>query len=296
MAAYLIDYPPIRQQFYATRNRPLTGCTVLHTAESVMDTVGPDTGAEAVAEFIRTRSTPGSYHDLADSDSYVTVVPYESAAFHDGTGSNNWALSISFACRTTDWRQMTPQRRAGFLRQGARAFAAQQAWRKARGHPLTELRYITKAQSDAGVSGFIEHGRRDPGRRTDPGINPPNLFPYDEWLDHCRAALAGTDLGDDDMAYSDWPKADRDRLLIEIQRYAVQPEVIARRDDLTAYLESRFAELRALATGQTPDVDEEALAVALAPLLAEHVGALADADLDRIAQRVADEQSRRLGS
>lgn len=295
MAAYLIDHPPKIAQ-YRERSRALTGLTMLHTAESVMDTVGPDTGAEAVAEWISGRTTYGSYHDIADSDSWVRLVPLELAAFQDGTGSNEYALAISFACGTHHWRQMGPQRRAGFLRNGALAFVDQQRWREAHGYPLTELRYITKAQSDAGLSGFCCHGWRDPSRRTDPGIAPPNEFPFDEWLEHCRAALAGIELGDDDMAYSDWPKADRDRLLTEIQRHAVQPEVLARRDDLTAYLETRFAEMRALAVGQAPDVDEEALAQALAPLLVNHVGVLSDADLDRIAQRVADEQSRRLGS
>lgn len=204
MGAYLIDHPPAVRQWYDERKRPLTGCTVLHTAEGVLDTVGPDTGAENTADFIRRRTTAGSYHDLVDSDTWVPLIPYRHGAFHDGTGSNNWALSISFACRTSDWRAMTGQKRDAFLRQGARAFAAQQAWRKANGYPLTELRLITKAQSDAGLSGFTYHGLRDPGRRSDPGVAAPNLFPLDAWLDHCRAALNGTapTTQEDDM-YSD---------------------------------------------------------------------------------------------
>jgi hypothetical protein len=198
MTAYLVANPPAVQQFYKTRNRPLTGCTVLHTSESVMDSVGPDTGAENVANFIRTRTTPGSYHDLCDSDSYINLVPYQSGAFHDGTGSNNWALSISFACRTVDWRAMTPAKRSAFLAQGARAFAAQHAWRRANGYPTTELRLITKAQSDAGMSGFIYHGLRDPGRRSDPGVAAPNEFPFAEWLDHARAAIAPPPVSQED--------------------------------------------------------------------------------------------------
>lgn len=180
--AYLDDHPPVRDQWWNTRTRPLTGCTVLHTAESVMDTVGPDTGAEAVAEFIRTRSTPGSYHDLCDSDTALYLVDYTHGAYHDGTGSNNWALSISWACGTHHWRVMTAERRRAFLRQGAVAFVRQQAWRKAHGYPATALRRISRAESEAGASGFIAHGDRDPGRRTDPGIVAPNLFPWDEWF------------------------------------------------------------------------------------------------------------------
>lgn len=191
MGAYLIDYPGTLRQYSARTNwspsRP-TGLTVLHTAESVMDTVGPDTGAEAVADFIRRRSDPGSYHDLCDSDTAVWMVPYEYGAWQDGTGSNGFALSISFACRTTDWTTMSPEKRRGFLQQGARAFARQQAWLREHGYPTTPLRLVTKVESDRGVPGFIYHGHRDPGRRTDPGIS---TFPFGEFITECRAALAG---------------------------------------------------------------------------------------------------------
>lgn len=190
MIVYLTANPPARPQWYQRRNRPLTGCTVLHDAENVMDSIGPDTGAESVAEFIRNRTTAGSYHDLVDSDSGIHLVEYEYGAFHDGTGSNNWALSLSFACRTVDWARMTAAKRHGFLRQGALRFVAQQQWRRSTGAPLTRLRYISKAQSDAGQSGFCCHGWRDPARRTDPGTRAPNLFPFDEFLDACRVALA----------------------------------------------------------------------------------------------------------
>lgn len=189
--AWLDVHKPVRDQWYAKRNRPLTGCTVLHTAESVMDNLGPDTGAEAVAEFIRTRTTPGSYHDLCDSDTAIELVDYNRGAYHDGTGSNNWALSISWACRTTDWAKMTPQKRRAFLRQGAIAFARQQGYRRLIGAPLTELRLITKAQSDRGESGFIYHGHRDPGRRSDPGTTASAPFPFAEFVAECLVVLRG---------------------------------------------------------------------------------------------------------
>ena len=186
MGAYLIDHPPVRDQWFRQRSKPLTGCTVLHTSEGAMDTVGPDTGTQTLAEFIRRRTTPGCYHDAADSDSWLHIAPYEVGAYHDGTGSNNWALSISFVCRTTDWDKMSPERRTGFLRNGARAFANQQAWRRAHRLPLTDIRRISKAQSDRGESGFVYHGDRDPGRRSDPGVSAPNDFPLEEFLHWCR--------------------------------------------------------------------------------------------------------------
>ncbi|MCZ2837131.1 hypothetical protein [Modestobacter sp. VKM Ac-2985] len=309
MTAYLIANPPKVRQFYATRNKPLTGCTVLHTSESIMDSVGPDTGAENVAEFIRTRSTAGSYHDLVDSDSVVNLVPYESGAFHDGTGSNNWALSISFACATSDWRRMTPEKRAAFLRNGACAFAAQQAWRRAHGYPTTELRHITKAQSDAGMSGFCFHGDRDPDRRSDPGVAAPNLFPFDEFITHCRAALAG-DLEEDFMAtMSDSEKAE---LLNFVRRGPIavwddlngNPLIIERNSgqpreargvlgDVYVHTVALINMVQELVGRPGADIDEEALAVSLAPLLTKATATLSDADLAAVATAVTDEQDRR---
>ncbi|TKJ25210.1 hypothetical protein [Blastococcus sp. CCUG 61487] len=196
MAAYLTGKKLGTRQWYDQRRwpngqpRPLTGCTVLHTSEGVMDTVGPDTGAEALAEYIRGRTTAGSYHDVADSDSNLQLVEYVHGAFHDATGSNNWALAIAFVCRTIDWARMSPERRRGFLRQGALAFVRQQQYRRAVKAPLTRLRLITKAESDRGESGFTYHGYRDPGRRTDPGTTKTAPFPAEEFFHECRVALA----------------------------------------------------------------------------------------------------------
>lgn len=178
MGAYLVDHPPRRRQFRARTRKP-TGCIVMHTAESVMDYVGEDTGAEAVAAFIRNRTDPGSYHVLGDSDSRIRLVPFRDAAYGDGTGSNEFAIHVSAACRTTDWARMSKTRRAGFIDQLARGAASAAKWLK-REHGITvPAKRITRAQSDAGAAGFITHGERDPGRRTDPGAD----FPWDEFLE-----------------------------------------------------------------------------------------------------------------
>jgi hypothetical protein len=191
MGAYLIDHPPARSQFAARTNwsrSRITGCTVLHSSEFPAGSTVRD-----LAEFIRRRADPGSYHDTCDvHGGELNLIPYHLGAYHDGTGSNGFAISLSFNLRTTDWNRLTPTRRQNILRAGARRFKAQQDWRKANGHPLTPLRRITKAQSDAGMAGFIAHGERDPGRRSDPGTVPPNLFPWNEFFDECRAALAGS--------------------------------------------------------------------------------------------------------
>jgi hypothetical protein len=273
MGAYLTDHPPVRDQFRERtywKRHTITGCTVAHTTESIMDTVGPDTGAEAVAEWIRRRTDPGSYHDLVDSDTGITLVPYHLGAYQDGSGSNGWATSLAFACKTTDWAKMPPAKRRGFLRQGALKFAAQQLWRKAAGHPLTRLRRITRAQSEAGESGVIAHGDRDPDRRTDPGIEPPHLFPWAELFTECRIALAELMPDHPDAGP---PQEDDMPTAAEIAKAVWDHRVTYGGADAAARLvlgdvfhhARRAAGLAAQAA--TVDVDEAALARELAPLL-----------------------------
>lgn len=225
MGVYLRDHPPARSQYRSPRRAKPTGLVVVHTAESVMDTVGPDTGAENVAAFIQRRTNAGSYHDLVDSDSAIQLVEYGDEAYQDGTGSNPYALSISFALSAADWPRLSTARRDAFLAQGARAFARQQAWLRAHGYPTTSLRRVTRAQSDAGVAGFISHAERDPSRRTDPGRE----FPWAEFLDHCRTADEG-----DDMSAAD---------VLEIKRY-IDDVANALRVNLRADIDARLAPIR----------------------------------------------------
>lgn len=175
--AYLDDHPPARTQFRRRYATP-TGLIVVHTAESALDAIGEDTGAEGVADFIRRRSDPGSYHRLVDSDSIVPLVRFEMAAYGDGTGSNEFAIHLSFACRAADWPGMDPARREAYLVNGARAAREAAVWLD-RVHGVTvPARRVTRTQSDQGAAGFISHGERDPGRRTDPGPG----FPWDRFL------------------------------------------------------------------------------------------------------------------
>lgn len=166
--AYLDDHPPARTQFRQRYATP-TGLIVVHTAESMLDTIGEDTGAEGVADFIRRRSDPGSYHRLVDSDSIVALVRFEMAAYGDGTGSNEFAIHLSFACRAADWPGMDPARREAFLVNGARAAREAAAWLREHHGITVPARRVTRTQSEQRAAGFISHGERDPGRRTDPG-------------------------------------------------------------------------------------------------------------------------------
>jgi len=171
--AYLDLHPPKVRQFREPRRAKPTGCVVVHTAESVLDSVGPDTGAENVAKFMVGRSDYGSYHRLVDSDSIVKLVRFGCEAYGDGTGSNPFAIHISAACRTTDWRKMDDDQLAGFIANMAKAANEARLWLKATHGIDLPAKRITRAQSEAGKAGFITHGERDPGRRTDPGADFP---------------------------------------------------------------------------------------------------------------------------
>jgi hypothetical protein len=301
MAAYLTLNPPARAQWYATRNRSLTGCTVLHGTESIFDEMGVDTGAENVARFIRDRTTPGSYHDLVDSDSRVHLVEYVHAAFHDGTGSNNWALALAFALRTTDWARMSPVKRASMLAHGARAFVEQQKYRKSVGAPLTRLRYISKAQSDAGESGFCCHGWRDPARRSDPGTEPPHLFPFDEWLDACATALAQHMPDHPDASQEDdMPLTDDDIKKVAERVWGHRVTYGGANAAAVLVLGDVFHHARRAAglaaQAATVDVDEAVLARELAPLLAPAVVEVLGQDRGLTQEQVEAAIRRVLGS
>lgn len=178
MAIYLETHKPKRTQFRRPRRAKPSGVIVVHTAESVMGSVGPDTGAENVAAFIARRSDPGSYHTLVDSDSRVRLVRYDAEAYGDGTGSNPHAIHISFACRTTDWAKMSPKRRAAFVAQGVAAAVDAAKWLKSTHGVTVPAVRVSRAASEARRPGFISHGERDPGRRSDPGSD----FPWTEFL------------------------------------------------------------------------------------------------------------------
>lgn len=186
MGTYLEDNPPRTRQYHQPRRAKPTGLIVVHTAESALDMIGADTGAEDVARFIQLRTDFGSYHTIVDSDSRVRLVPFDAEAYGDRTGSNSFAIHISFACKAAGWADMSPVRVGAFIRQGAVAAAEAAKWLKnVHGVTVPSLR-ITKAQSDAGVPGFISHALRDPARRSDPGADFPwvaFLHEFDDIMD-----------------------------------------------------------------------------------------------------------------
>lgn len=150
----------------------------MHTAENTPDLIAADAGAEAVANFIRTRSTPGSYHDLVDSDSAINLVAYDCEAFHDATGSNRHSYGVSVATRADRWSTTPVEWREGAVRQAAAAAARYAFWLHARRGIVIPAGRISREQSEARVPGFISHAERDPARRSDPGAG----FPWSQFL------------------------------------------------------------------------------------------------------------------
>lgn len=233
MGAYLVDNPPRRRQFKARTQRP-SGVVVVHTAESTPDWVGHDSGAEAVARFIQGRSDPGSYHDLVDSDSIITLVPYDQQAYHDGTGSNPHSYGVSAATQAAKWNQAPKEWRTKTVRNMARAAAHYSQWRREKYNvPHIPARRVSKAQSSRGVPGFISHGERDPGRRTDPGAS----FPWELFLDYYkeftgmvttgnavsrgRRALANS-IADLRLAITEFDEAKRSRRVVHAQNLVLK--------------------------------------------------------------------------
>lgn len=176
--AYLNAHPPARKQFISPRRAKPTGAVVVHTAEGMPDTIGPDDGAERVADWMTRRPDPGSYHTLIDSDGPLEIVELGDEAFHDGTGGNRWSTSISFATKAALWSTLPAQWVTDALGHAARAAVRHSFYvHSVRGFHIPARR-ITAAQYRSGIAGFVSHGQLDPGRRTDPGDD----FPWDRFL------------------------------------------------------------------------------------------------------------------
>jgi hypothetical protein len=185
--AYLDDNPPVRSQFRLPRREDPSGVAVVHTAENTPDYVAFDGGAESVANFIRNRTDPGSYHELCDSDSAINLVRYDAEAYHDATGSNPHSFGVSAATRADVWPLAPPEWRNGCIRNMALASARYAAWCRTHYGIMIPARRITRAESEGRVPGFISHAERDPERRTDPG----RWFPWDQFLDEYARLMAG---------------------------------------------------------------------------------------------------------
>lgn len=158
----------------------------VHTAESFLDLIGADTGAEGVARFQSQTARASSYHRIVDSDSTVICLPDDAVAF--GVGSfNSPTLHVSLALRATDWNLANKEvvrRRELALTRAAHVVAD---WSLRHGIPI---RRISRNQALGGSWGLVAHGDMDPTRRTDPGPS----FPWARFMAMATALTVPTTL------------------------------------------------------------------------------------------------------
>jgi len=194
---YLVENTPHHRQYRDPRKAPVSGTFVVHTAENMTDLVLPDDGAEGVANFMRTRSSPGAYHSIMDSDSTVPVVPPWMQAFHDGTGSNAYSIGISFACRAEQWPHLPTEWVVGAMNEAGKEVALLIDWVKDTTGIVVPLKHITGKESSQRLPGFTTHKEREdyagtPGRRHDPGA----AFPWDLFFAAITLHLTGAPMTD----------------------------------------------------------------------------------------------------
>jgi hypothetical protein len=169
MSVYLVEHPPRIQQFRCPRREQVSGIIGVHTAESIADEIGPDTGAENVAAFIARRTNYGSYHWLADSDSRIQLVEHGCVAYHIGThGFNEHTIGISAAVQASRWDEVGDDWEDACLRNLARCAFDAALYIERRTGIIVPARRLTLSEALARRPGFLAHGTADPERRTDP--------------------------------------------------------------------------------------------------------------------------------
>ena len=148
----------------------------LHTAENAVDLVPPDTGAERIANYFTGSTRPASYHTIVDTDTRIDLLPTSYTAFHV-RGYNAAGLGLSMATRAAKWDEI-PDYHVERLLNAAATVAAE--WCVEFDIPV---RFVTKAELDAGVDGITGHTNLDPTRRYDPGFGSGQ---WTDWLERVQ--------------------------------------------------------------------------------------------------------------
>lgn len=184
MATYFEKHRQRYQQWRAIRRNGRTAIpqVVVHTYEAPAGRSAADG-----AKYLLTRSTPGSYHWLADAlGGYLHLAPWSAETWHC-VPSNNWSTGISMMAYADQWHRITATQRRNLVNGAALGAHRFSRWCVSQGKGAVPARRITRAQAMAGAHGFISHGEMDPGRRHDPGAG----FPWAEFFAEFRRLEAG---------------------------------------------------------------------------------------------------------
>lgn len=201
MSYYLEDHPNTNLAQYGWPRTKVSGVIGVHTTESGVDFEGPDLGVENTAAFIGRRTDYGSYHVMADYDSRLKLVRPTFAAWADTT-NNVHAMSVSGAMNAARWRDLSPERAAGIVRN--MGIAAAELVQDAIAHGVLDsappARRITAQQAiDGSAAGFYGHGETNPGTRYDPGTN----FDWGLFLSTYASAV-GTNIEAQSTTLKEW--------------------------------------------------------------------------------------------
>lgn len=180
MGYYLYEHPPARSQFIRPRRAPISGVVVVHTTESALDRIAPDTGAENVAGFIARRTDAGSYHEIVDTDSVVRMLPDDVEAFGCATGDNPHVWHIALAARSSELSPTDPATRQMVATAGRRIALF---WERNNRSVTVARRWLTQDQARSRtMSGLINHGTLQPVDRSDAWARHPHKAGLDRLL------------------------------------------------------------------------------------------------------------------
>lgn len=211
----LVDAPNVGQPqgTYPRRGgAKLSGTCIVHTSEGAWNA-----GVDSLTRLVRTRADYGCYHRACDWQDIALYYPWEWETWQD-TETNNWAVGIAAACRTTDWATMPADIREGYYRNMARMAADFVAYMRDQYGIDVPLRRLSGAEARARKPGFAAHG--DSGvSRSDPGRD----FNWDLFFDYTAQALNGTHnpVQEDDMPITD---DDLNRIADAVLRRKVQKD------------------------------------------------------------------------
>lgn len=166
---------PRSSQGMTPRRMTWTGAVSVHTCENTPDQILPDGGAEAVTDYVFSRTDAGSYATIVDSDSIKRLFPPRdwetwSVAARDKYGQrhNSYTASISMAYKALWWGRNPDYEARMIDRCGEGLAEILLIW--AQGDSVLAsraVRWLTPDQVADGEAGFFEHGLVQPADRND---------------------------------------------------------------------------------------------------------------------------------